>query len=105
MPDWLRLVLVWSIPFTLIVGGVALNVWARRRNHRRFREHPEQVPRGKRLIARIAPFATLSAVFGAYGLAIREWTVVFFAAVALASFGWQLFKASTDPHYPPAPKH
>ena len=104
MPDWLRLVVVWSIPVVLIVGGIALNVWVIRRNRRRAREQPEQIPRGKRLIARIAPFAVLAVVLGAYGIAIQEWTMVFFAAVAVVSFGWQTYKTATDPNYPPAPK-
>ena len=104
MPYWLRLVLVWSIPAALIVAGVALNVWVIRRNRRRWREHPEQIPRGKRLIARMAPWAAISAAGVVWGVAVRQWAIVFFTAFALVGFAWQVFKASTDPDYPRAPK-
>lgn len=107
MPESLRLTLLWAALLVFLVASLAFRVWVGRRNRRNrriAREHPERLPRGRRLILRIAPMAALGGAGVVWGIATRQWGIAIPAAVAVLSFGWTAYKAATDPNYPPPPR-
>lgn len=84
MPDWLKIAIAVSIPLALLVGGVTLHVSVWRRTRRYYADHPERMPRGRRYVRRVAPFAVMMAILVGLFIATEDWYMTILGLVGLS---------------------